>query len=490
MHDMTGVRALSIACLIPLTLGAQRTEAPALGVTPAFPSVTQYRQAATPKVPYTPAELNYASHIYGVQMDADQRPDIIVYPKDSIQSVAAGRAREWIRSIPERGVTGLQLDPYGLLHVTAGADSLARRAFAARLATPGMSRADSAYTLMMAIRAFADVDYPARMPVAEAYMTQLARMPGGSSDSGVSWWQFIGHQRIANAYFARGNTQATIMHAERAFATLPSMFYYIRGVLYGGADALNMYLTYATLLINSGDTVRLKKIDQQLLALAKVPDSLVAEDSSFVYMGRNYLNSMKETIRVAALLGTPAPHIRGTSWLNVADTAGHDMRTDDGLVRIIGLGTQRTGIKMLPAFARLTEQFGRGPRPLFQAVYLIPTVGFWGSEFNTPAQESANLRQYFTSAFPSKIPIAIWAGQKVRNRNGGEVPAPSPTIEAFTNPTLPFAAIIDRRGRIRHVFSMFTRQEEVQAASVIRTLLDEATPSTHASTRANTRVGP
>jgi hypothetical protein len=429
-----------------------------------FPPIRQHWTPEDPVVPYTAAEWEHGARIYGQQAAADQSPDVLIYPKDSIAKATAAVVRQWLATLKADGIGALQLDSYGVLHVISDQDAKAKQIFDERLSKPGVPLSDAAFTLNTAVRAFADADKPARLPVAEQYMARLDALPKGPSDLGASAWQFRAHYALLRAYFLIGNTAAAVAHARRAMALVPDLFFPSRMAFYGGGL---VYFTLANHLIATHDTAGLRAMERQLLSWTIPPDSLVAEDSAFARMGHKYAGGLRAMMVLAAMLGQSAPDVRGTSWINVADTAEHGMRLNDGTVRIVGMGRLAHALTMLPAFERLSEKV-KGD---FGSIFLIPASGFWGTEFVTPTQESTNIRRYLTNTRPTRIPVAIWAAEKTRTRDDGLLPTPSPTIREFGASGVPFVAIVDGGGKIRHFFTSFDRDEEAQAAAVIETLL-------------------
>jgi len=449
-------------------LAAQQASPPTPESDLAFPSLHQHWTPETPVVPYTAAEWNHGVQILLGQAAADQSPEAVVYPKDSIRAAAAATVRQWLRTLKTADVKGLQLDPYGALEVMAGDDTAAQRTFAERLAIPGLTRTDSAFTLGTAVQAFAYGNIPARLPMAEAYMTRLDALPHGPSSTGVSLWQFTAHHTLSRASLFAGNTQAAITHATRAIELIPTLFFGSRGVFYEDPRGLGMYLTLADLLMAAQDSVALHRIEQQIVAGTVPSDSAVAADSTFAFDGHRYASVFLRWKALAAMLGQPAPAIHGTSWLNAADTNGHVMQLEPGVVHLVGLGKQDAALSILPAFARLAAQFPRG----FQSVFLLHTKGTWGREFVTPTQETASLRQFFSQRHPTTVPVAIWAGEKRSTPDGGMLPIPSPTMDAFHTPTLPLIAVVDQHGKIRYLCTDFGRADEAYVAALIRRLLN------------------
>jgi hypothetical protein len=271
-------------------------------------------------------------------------------------------------------------------------------------------------------------------------------------------------------YYLVNNRPAVVTHGTRAIALLSKIFFGNRSIFFQSDH--EMYLSVIDVLWDApGGAAQIAALNRAVLEAAKTPPALASpDDSSFIYMGMGYEQMIRPVIALGAMLGRPAPSVRGHVWLNTPDTTDHAQSLADGTIHLVGLGSQRNSLSILPAFTRIHHQFSAR----VQALYLAQTEGYWGTTFVTPAQEIAHIRTYFTTTRPTTLPIAIWAGEKQPTRDGGSLPAPSPTIRAFKATRLPMVVLVDGHGTIRRIFIRFTRDAEAQTVALIQHLLTES----------------
>jgi hypothetical protein len=431
-----------------------------------FASVTYDRTARSAVISHTATEWGYRIFLANTQALVSRSPDAL-FAKDSVRAALGRDVREWIAA-ERTSPRGLQLDTYGEVLVVGELDTAARTAFRTRLGSSGtMTTTDSALTLIAAVRAFADADDSVRRRTAEEYLTRLDAL-GPAADV----WKAQGHQLLAYVNFLAGDTARMTAHAMRTVERLPTLFFNSRISVFTDA---NTYLSLVDMLRQTPQgKLRVDSLNQRLLAAAVPANTLIAQDSAFYWTGQSFTMILQRTMRLGALLGTAAPAVRGTTWLNVPDTNEHAMVLNDGTVRIIGIGSQRTTLYALPAFQRILASPGVSGRNA-QALYHVSTQGYWGSRSVTPAEETAQLVTYFTKIRPTSVPVAIWAGEKESLYDGRVHPAESPTVTAFRAFGAQTYVIVDQHGNVRAAFlGPFGPDEEAVATAVIKNLLSES----------------
>lgn len=108
------------------------------------------------------------------------------------------------------------------------------------------------------------------------------------------------------------------------------------------------------------------------------------------------------------------------------------------------------------------------------------TLGSWGLDpvVDGPA-EVAGLSDYYMNKHKITFPIAIWEGPKVPQEDGGVLPAPSPTWEAYHVYLTPYIVVIDTNGKIRSVMASFDRDDEERVYQTVMKVLKENGKASH-----------
>jgi hypothetical protein len=431
--------------------GANASEQPRKSTVPdvrvLVPPVRQHRTAASIAVPRTVAELAAELNDYYVATSEDwlhvDRPAGL--PVDSIHTLVRARARQLAASVAWDTVRGKQAD-MGLMLLIRAADTARTKALLARrLAEPGLRVQDSAYTLMSVVTAYARQLWPADLTHAEQYTKQLDAL-----SPKASYWQAQAHQTLTMIHYLRGHAAADVLtHMEHVVRAMGRMDYLVRRS-YLSTPTSATWVTFgyayaaATEVAQSlpNGVARLAVLNQHLRDQTQVPASLIALDSSWRGNDRGARAGFEWTIGETKTNGQQMPPLFGSIWRNVPDTTPHAMTFGDGHVHVVlrmGHCTQLTyGARMLE---RLQADV-----PELRVVLYCRNGGVWGNVFVSPAEEMAALRVRLDKEFHSKIPIAIWVGDKVKNNEGGFVPVRDTTADVFQPWSM---TLIDKRGHFR-----------------------------------------
>jgi len=367
----------------------------------------------------------------------------------------AGNARTWItrlQELPLEATRGLQLDAMGRLYVAADQDEAAQRQFAARLATPGLSLPDRAYTLLLATQLFAGHPHdPARMVIAHRYLTQLDAL----SVAAVVW-KFLGYTAIAEAYDDAGNDSAAAAAFGAAFALVPSIPFAERGQVFLGMPMKELVRFANTLADRADGRAKLDSLGQWLLPLTQASSVQLATDSDYVYESMALKKALLTTLQLTDHLLRPAPPLIATDWFGttppaVASPTAPNARArsfDDDRVHVLFFGAIGFGATpgILATLARIHAAF-----PSVDFWYETHTKGYWGTVTCTPSEEAQHLRHYYVDRQGLPFPTALWAGPKDDTPDGGVLPRDDPNRTAYALSMPLSLVVIDRYGRVRHV---------------------------------------
>jgi len=419
---------------------------------------------------------------------------------DTARSAAlAARTRAWLVSLQGQPVHGIQIDALGGLFVSVGDDEKAQQQFAARLATPHLEVGDRAYTLVLAIRLFGqDTVRPERMKIALEYMHQLDALPSQPRaqdplPTDLFFIKFSAHEFLAERFYLLGDNANVIPQVRAAFATLPGMRYGDRSYVYVYSMLLQWFVECETSLPQGRAA-----IDSMVTFLkqhATVPAEEVAKDPELSRLTQSNLSALEANLRSVRLAGTHAPPIYATHWYNMsaptaapaADVAAKApsakaQALDDGVIRLIQLGDRSCAkcIGALPGLDRIRKQAPPG----VQVIYATQTLGFFGASMLDPDQEAAALSHWYTVTQGYGFGIAMWAGVKAPQDDGGMLPYRSPTIDTLSCGLNPMFVVTDGRGIIRDVFVGAGNQHEHRILKLLDHLAAEAKhePTTHGAT--------
>jgi hypothetical protein len=404
-------------------------------------------------------------------------------PSDSIHAAVIARGRAWLEQLRATAPDAIHLDDAGRLAVAAGEDSIARDYIAQRLATARLSAADRAYTLLMGVMGFADTAKPARLVVAEEYANALDGLTTDTSRI----FAYRAHWKMAEAYDDLAQPTDALRHALRAFSAVGRMPFQDRDLVY---KDFSLYLIAAHALQTDADGRR--RLDSLTMALreATFPQHVSANDSSYLWMGAWWRDTLTRMAGSGRLLGAEAPPIRAHLWWN-GTTAGSHQTDDtvasagvtslaDGTVRLVLFANIYCCIDAILALRRVHAQLPKGAT----AMVVTATTGYMNGVLLPPSEEVKRLRTVYLDSLHLTMPIAVWVGSKEATPGGGMVPAASPNLEAFSVAhgkygaqgewSSPYAVLVDGRGIVRHVFGAqrgFRRVDEQRALTLVRTFL-------------------
>lgn len=113
-----------------------------------------------------------------------------------------------------------------------------------------------------------------------------------------------------------------------------------------------------------------------------------------------------------------------------------------------------------------------------EVMMVTRTIGSWGLEPVVPGPEEVKgLKDYYLNKHKINFPIAIWEGEKIAQEDGGMLPAPSPTWEAYKVWSTPQITLVDATGRMRQVLASFDRDDEERVYQTVMKLLKESKAS-------------
>jgi len=398
------------------------------------------------------------------------------YAVDSLRAVVAANAMHWFTELQHQPVRGIQLDPLGYVGVMASQEPFAKAQITARLATPGLSLLDKAYTLRMAVDAFGgDPHMPERLPMAETYLEALDAM----GDT-VAAWQYDARKTLLTTYYLLGRSPDVMRHGTHAIALLPRIAYADRDFL-GLGDVYGPTIDALTAQPNARPAI--EQLNATLRAIASPAPALIASDSAYYWMGQGEPAQIENLIAGNARLGTSGAPLIAHYWLNRASHDSATVPVDDGKIRIVEMA--HTGcpgcVYALYGLQRLHVQF-----PQIEPIMVTYTFGSWANRLVDPAEEIAYLTDFFVTSTKVTFPVGIWAGKKVPNEDGGLSPTPSANEVNYPTFGKPMLWVLDGHGQIRRIFTGYGLEIQAQLQHTVEFLLREAaaTSSSMASSSA------
>ncbi len=345
--------------------------------------------------------------------------------------------------------TGLQHQPYGVIAVDANRDAIAAQHFQAWLVTPALPIADKASAYKAQFDANLDPDSPERIKVAEDNLRQLRAV-----DARYNVLAFSMEQQLVEAYYAMGQRDSVISHAEQMFERLFKETH--------GWGHRRMYLNMIPLteLVQaySGMNDGAKKIQSVLLKYREAFNVTPQEEATLSDMDKLYdvpntQANADRTVTRLRLLGQSAPALQAHVWFNTSDSLFSEVPVQktlaDGKIRILEFGDQWCGAckDALPVMERIGKHYHDQP---VEMLYVAYTRGSWGVDILSPKDEVERCRDLYVDRLKVSFPIAMWAGKKVPGEDGGMIPEKSPNSEAFKLGGTPLFVIVDGAGRIRY----------------------------------------
>jgi hypothetical protein len=460
VHGIVGAQALQHATTPPSVVPVS-SPATFMVVPPVLTIPPQGQSAAQ----LTAAEMAEQTGLRRISVTGKVSLKLAHYPVDSLKNEVATEGQRWLGQLRKQSpVRGLQLDPSGRLGVSAEQDAYARAQLAARLATPGLSLADKAYTLLTAVKAFSDVWSPARLPVAEEYLTALDAL--GDSAAAA---QFDARQDLMGTYYLTGRSANVVRHGLRAIALLAKIPFHERRneMMYGAVYTM----TVDGLSGRSDFHQQMEQVNRLFNAATTAPPGLIAFDSGFANTERSYRYGVKRLIAGNAMIGKSGAPLVAHAWVNRGSSDSATVPVNDGKIRVIEMA--HTGcqpcVEGVYGLQHLHERF-----PAIEPVMLTWTAGHWGGRLVEPKEEIAHLTDYFVTSTRVTYPVGIWAGVKVPQEDGGLVPEESLNSKNYPLFGKPMVWIIDGHGVIRKVFSGYSREIYNEIARTVEFLLNEA----------------
>jgi hypothetical protein len=452
---MTGVITAAAYVVSSVSVQAQLTS----------PEVTTFSAAASTR-PISAAEA--AHHVFmkdGRLRDANALRHTPDYPRDSIRTVLKATGREWLTRIQQRPIQGIQLDPSGRVGVSAEQEAYAKQQIAVRLATPGLSFDDRAYTYLLAVQAFADEDYPDRLPHAEAYLKQLDAL----GDS-AAYLRYRARVALMSAYYTLGRSADVIRHGTSAIALGALIPFIYRG---GALTDSPVYPTTVEALAGQpGGADKIAALNTTLLAALKASPALIAYENSYAALAQIYITKAKMMIEISAMLGKPAAPVMAQLWINRPTSDSATIAVNDGKIRILEVSDYACAacLQCLDGIERLHRAF-----PTAEVMFVTMTMGSWQNRLVEPAEEGQKLADFFVNFRKLTFPIGVVLRPKSLNVDGGMTPqSESPNELAYPHMVRPTFWVIDGNGKIRRILTGAGENTEAQLARTVTFLQREA----------------
>jgi len=399
-------------------------------------------------------------------------------PNDKLDGMIAQRAKQWVASLTSDSVKGIQQDPMGELFVATGHDEAAKQQFAARLATPGLSIEDKAYTLVLAVRVFGkEADSAARMRTALEYLATLDALPRR-----VAFEQFVAHQALADAYFSAGHGPEVIKQLSKAFILVPDIPFENRHWQLGEPGSIGQsFISLADVLSGRPDgRARIDSVGEWLKPYTLPTAALLAADTKDSLAYKNgRMNSMgfAGVLQMVSRIGRPAPDVIANHWWNTtvpttphAGPPGTKAKSfADGVIRVTEYGHYgcQGCLLALPKLERLRKEAPPGVEMWYVS---DGNGGVWGNTPCTPDEEAEHLRHYYLDRKGYRMPIALYLGDRNADPDGGSLEGGSPTFAAYPIEGYPWFIVTDGKGIVRHVSFGY---EEALLKNTVKYLLAE-----------------
>jgi len=428
---------------------------------------------STPERPISAAEAEFQVEMQAGRVYSALSPLQEHFPKDSIQSVMTESASRWMNALQSDAVKGMQLDPYGAIAVGAHHEAIAEREIAARLATPGLSLHDKAFTYFTAVSAFASADFPERLPAAERYMVGLDAL-----GPAAAFWQHRAHSALLSADYLLGRTADVIRNGTQMIISVGQMEFPDRERwVYTNGGFIAQYAKLVDALSGQPDgRTKIQALNATLIAAAKPSGALVSLDSAYYWSGVECTKQAQRLLTTGMRIGTRGDDIVGNYWVNMPNRTVNSgpltVPVADGKIHIVDIGTYtcpgcRTA---MVALQRIQDRF-----PSIQVVTVTWTIGYWANRLVEPEVEAERLKAHYTERLKIHYPISIWMGEKKPNVDGGITPEDEgPNVKNYPLEGKPNIYVIDGKGIIRRLYVGLTRDDEAQLAQLLVFLQREA----------------
>jgi len=414
------------------------------------------------------------------------------YPVDSIHAMRVARATAWITRLSAAAApSGNQQLDFAAVAIAAEHDSLARRLIDARLRAMPASRAtapERSMALAIAIAVLTDLRQPARLlqintRVANEYLAQLRAIPTTGYATRSDSTDILHRQCDAEVAFLLAGDA---LQSSEMVGTHNRSFLQCTAAL-GITERWSMiqraypYREVATALVAqpNGRAV-LDSLNTRLEALLS-PLAAERVSAGVAAHATNEVAAFHERVEWFDALGTLAPPITAHAWLNTATPAYASAPVTHtfaaGAVYLLAFGPAESG--MLPILDRLHRTVPDNVHVLF----VTQTTGTIGPDIAAPAAEVEWLTTYYRTKRHLTLPIAIWAGDRVRGDYGSSSPAPSPSAEVYHADLVNgMCIIIDKAGRIRAYADAVSRDDQSRLLDRVRAIARESGPDMNTNT--------
>jgi len=388
----------------------------------------------------------------------------LVVRHDSIVTVMDSMVRRWSTALAQGGAPHrIELFSTAALYARTGQDAEAQQCIAQWLATPGLSDQDRAWILGKSIELFLGLlspRYPkdplpsqAHLAIAHQYLIQLEALPRTASAFSL----FGIYRQTMELYLYFGLVDTTIAYGMRAFA-LPAQVtdYHQRfAMATEGGAVMTLALALSAYPERYHHTMDSVITLLRGYAMAPIPPAYGQYPWNVRYVTERR-KQLEGTMTLVQTLGRPAPTLVATHWFNQAvppttsdATPGARIKPlNDGIVRLIGFGYFGcVGCQMV---MKDWERFQHALPPGAAVLFYDRSEGFWGGDLIEPAEEAEHLRHFYVERKHYTFPIALWAGPKVANDEGGRVPLFSPTMGEYGFYGGPHFVIVDGNGILRY----------------------------------------
>lgn len=286
-------------------------------------------------LPLSAAEAGYHVARQQVKVSADFSFREPTYPIDSMLGVVRATSAQWLATLQSNPQKGIQLDPAGIVSVAAGQEERAKAQIAERLATPGLSFTDRAYTYLVAVQAFTSLYHQERLPVAQDYLKQLDAL----GDS-AALWQFRARSALANTYYLMGRPAEVARYGVDAMNRVGRMPFQDRRAMFPFGDQL--YLSTVEALTAMPDAQKqIGALHAALEGATVPPPALVAMDPEFTQTGQHFRRVLKDFMALGVRLGTRGDPIVSNFWLNRPTRDSATIPLNTGKIHLLEFGSYK-----------------------------------------------------------------------------------------------------------------------------------------------------
>jgi len=386
----------------------------------------------------------------------------LVMRRDSVVAVVDSMARTWTAGLRNEGFQPPNFERFAMatLYVHAGDLVHARQHIEQWLAAPGLSATDRDWILSQAVNIFLDwqdAEDPApsveRIAIARQYMVRLKATPLPSSDRDL--FVFGVYRAFMTLYTGVGANDSAVVYGVRALSIPVESKDYGMRMLLAGSDALgDLAMVLAAFPERYQRVLDSVIVPLRKVVMAPVPESWAKNPTQMARV-KYIRTSFERQVNGLRAIGAPAVPLIATQWFNMippstlSDSApgARLMRQDDGMVRVLGFGF--FDCPYCQNAMKEWEKFQHKLPPGAACLWYERSNGYWGADAVEPGVEAEYLRHDFLDRKHYTYPIAVWAGPKERNEEGGLVPHFSPTMGQYGFLGGPHIVIVDGHGIVR-----------------------------------------